>query len=244
MRVPAARLAHFELRRFRDPLAKVALVFVLVIPLLYAAVYLTANWDPYGRLVHLPVAVVNDDQPARINGRVVTAGADFVSSLHARRAFDWHDTTDAEAERGLREGDYYLVVHVPADFSANLVSGQGDDPQRARIMLRRNDANGFVIGSLTNSAQNTIARSVDESAVPSYFDAVFATLAKTRPGLEDAQRGATDLHAGLASAHDGSADVADGASTAADGASQLSGGAGTLATGLGSARTGAADLAS
>jgi putative membrane protein len=243
MRIPAARLALFELRRFRAPLAKMGLVFVLVIPLLYGAVYLAANWDPYGRLDHLPVAVVNDDRPARINGRTVTAGDDFVDSLHERRAFDWHDTSEAEASRGLREGDYYLVVHVPPDFSADLVSGQGDDPERARIMLRRNDANGFVIGSLTNSAQNTIARSVDESAVASYFDAVFANLAKIRSGLVDAQQGATELEEGLVSAHAGSARLAAGAGRAADGAAGLSSGAQRLAAGLGTARSGSADLA-
>jgi putative membrane protein len=243
MRVPATRLAQFELRRFRHPLARAALVFVLVIPLLYGAVYLAANWDPYGRLDRLPVAVVNEDQPAHINGRTVTAGDDFVASLHAKGAFDWHDTSDAEASRGLREGDYYLVVHVPADFSADLVSGQGDDPERARIMLRRDDANGFVIGSLTNSAQNTIARSVDESAVASYFDAVFANLAAIRSGLVDAQQGAADLHDGLVSAYDGSERLAVGAGRVADGAAALSSGAGSLATGLGTARSGSVDLA-
>jgi putative membrane protein len=244
MRVPATRLARFELRRFRERPAKIALVFVLIIPLLYAAVYLTANWDPYGHLNRLPVAVVNDDQPASVNGKTITAGDDFVASLHKTNSFGWTDTTDAEATRGLREGDYYLAVYVPADFSANLVSGQGDDPQRARITLRRNDANGFVVGSLTNSAQNSIARSVDESAEASYFDAVFANLAKIRSGLVDAQQGADKLHDGLVTAHDGSKKLADGADTAATGASTLSTGASTLSTGLESARTGSADLAS
>ncbi|WP_375424699.1 YhgE/Pip family protein [uncultured Friedmanniella sp.] len=244
MRVPAARLARFELRRFRERPAKIALVFVLIIPLLYAAVYLTANWDPYGHLNRLPVAVVNDDQPAAVNGKTITAGDDFVASLHEKNSFGWTDTTGAEATRGLREGDYYLAVYVPADFSANLVSGQGDDPQRAKITLRRNDANGFVVGSLTNSAQNTIARAVDESAEASYFDAVFANLAKIRSGLVDAEQGADKLHDGLVTAKDGSQKLADGAGTAAQGATTLSDGASTLANGLDSARTGSADLAS
>src|SRR4051794_23737551 len=176
MHVPAAVLSSFELRRFRTPLGKLALVFVLIIPMLYGAGYLTANWDPYGRLKNLPVAVVNEDRPATIGGRTVTAGSDFVSNLHNQHSFDWQDVSEEEAERGLRAGDYYLTVHVPADFSQDLVSGQGDDPQRAQITLRRNDANGFVIGSVTNSAENSIARSVDESAVASYFEAVFANL--------------------------------------------------------------------
>jgi len=244
MHVPAALLSTFELRRFRTPVGKLALVFVLIIPMLYGAGYLTANWDPYGRLRHLPVAVVNDDQAATIGGKTVTAGDDFVTNLHDQGTFDWHDVSDAEATRGLREGDYYLVVRVPADFSANLVSGQGDDPQRARIMLQRNDANGFVIGSVTNSAQNTIARSVDESAVASYFEAVFANLARIRSGLAEASTGASDLQDGLVSAEKGSSSLATGARTAADGATSLSTGATQLSTGLATAKTGSDRLAS
>jgi len=179
-----------------------------------------------------------------VAGARVAAGSDFVASLHTKGTFDWHDTTDEEADRGLREGRYYLVVHVPADFSANLVSGRGDDPQRARITIRRDDANGFVIGSVTNSAENTIARSVDESAVASYFDAVFANLDTIRSGLVKAGKGADDLHDGLVTAEDGSGDLADGASAVATGASSLSTGADSLSTGLGTARTGARDLAS
>ncbi|MCW2810130.1 MAG: putative transporter permease protein, partial [Friedmanniella sp.] len=211
MRVPAARLARYELRRFRGRIPRISLLFVLVIPLLYGAVYLTANWDPYGHLDRLPVAVVNDDQPARVNGETITAGADFVTSLHEKNTFAWRDVSDAEATRGLREGDYYLAVYVPADFSANLVSGQGDDPQRARIMLRRNDANGFVIGSITSSAQNSITRAVDDSAVASYFDAVFANLATIRNGLQDAATGAGQLADGTRSAQQGADGLAAGA---------------------------------
>lgn len=244
MRVPPALLASFELRRFRTPVGKLALVFVLIIPMLYGAGYLSANWDPYGRLHHLPVAVVNDDRPAMIGGRTVTAGADFVADLHQQNSFDWHDVSDAEATRGLREGDYYLAVQVPADFSQNLVSGQGDDPQRARTMLRRDDANGFVIGSLTNTAQNTIARSVDESAVASYFEAVFANLATIRRGLVDAGTGAADLRDGLVSAEQGAGRLATGADRVADGAGELSAGASRLSGGLATARTGSTSLAS
>lgn len=44
--VPASRLARFELRRFRGTMPKLALIFVLIVPALYGAIYLSANWDP------------------------------------------------------------------------------------------------------------------------------------------------------------------------------------------------------
>ena len=235
-------LGRFELHRFKGRLPRLALVFVLLVPLLYGAIYLAANWDPYGRLDRLPVAVVNLDAGTTYDQKDVHAGDDFVQSLQTQRNFDYRDVSAAEADRGLREGDYYLAVTVPADFSADLVSGQGDDPQRAGILLRRNDANGFVIGSITNSAQNAIARSVDESATASYFDAVFANLATIRSGLADATDGAQRLQEGVASADDGSGEVADGARTAASGADDLHDGARRLATGLRTAQTGSGDL--
>jgi putative membrane protein len=244
MPFPASRLARFELRRFRGPLPKLALVFVLMIPLLYGAIYLTANWDPYGKLENLPVALVNQDRPTTVGGKRIDAGADFARDLHTKHIFDWVDVDEAEADRGLREGDYYLAVVVPPDFSADLVSGRTDQPERARIMLRRNDANGFVVGSITNSAQNSIARAVDESAEQSYFNAVFANLATIRAGLLDASQGSQRLTDGLGSARSGAGKLATGAKDAQAGAQQLSAGATDLSRGLGTAKTGATSLAS
>ncbi len=241
--VPASRLARYELRRFRGPLPKVALVFVLIIPLLYGAIYLTANWDPYGRLDRLPVAVVNEDQPVTYDGKQVHAGQDFVDNLIAGKDFGYAVVDEDEALRGLREGDYYLAITVPESFSAHLISGAGNDPQRAQIMLRRNDANGFVIGSITARAQDSIARAVDESAVASYFDAVFANLTTIRSGLQDAAEGAGRLSDGASSADEGAAKLADGAKSAASGSATLAGGAQDLAAGLRTLTSGSADLA-
>ncbi|SDS60208.1 YhgE/Pip domain-containing protein [Microlunatus soli] len=237
------RIAAGEFRRFRGPLSKIALVFVALVPLIYGAIYLAANWDPYGRLSELPVAVVNNDKPATAQGKTITAGDDFVDELIAGKEFDWHEVDAATAADGLRHGDYYLVVTVPSDFSSNLVSGQTDDPRRANITLRRNDANGFVIGSITGQAQNKIENAVDQSAVKSYFEVVFDNLAKIKSGMDDAADGAGKLDAGLTRAHTASGKLADGSATLADGAQQLETGSATLSSGLDSADTGAQDLA-
>ncbi|MGW7792305.1 hypothetical protein ACWGKX_33230, partial [Streptomyces tricolor] len=72
MRSP--RLAALELRRFgRGRLPRAALVALLVLPLLYGALYLWSFWDPYGRLDRIPVALVNDDKGATAGGKRITA---------------------------------------------------------------------------------------------------------------------------------------------------------------------------
>lgn len=236
-------LARFELKRFKGLLPRLAVAFILLIPLLYGCIYLAGNWDPYGRLDQVPVAIVNHDVATTVNDKDVHAGQDFVDSLHRKATFDFHDTDAAEAEAGLRTGRFYLVIEVPETFSSDLVSGQGDDPTRAQIMLKRNDANGFVIGTITNSAQNSIANAIDETAVSSYFEAVFANLRTIRDGMLQASDGAAKLDTGLTDAHTGSTKLREGAATAVTGADTLSGGATAVSTGITSASDGAAKLA-
>ncbi|HMR13389.1 MAG TPA: YhgE/Pip domain-containing protein [Arachnia sp.] len=224
-------LARFELRRFKGPLPRLALAFILLIPMLYGCIYLAGNWDPYGRLDQVPVAIVNHDVPTTVKGKEVAAGRDFVDSLHRTATFDFVDASAADAERGLERGDFYLVITVPETFSRDLVSAQDLDPRRAGIELRRNDANGFVIGTITNSAQNSIARAIDETAVRSYFEAVFANLDTIRDGMLKAADGAARLDEGLATAREGSSALAEGLGTLDDGAAKLSDGAGQVADG-------------
>lgn len=237
-------LAIYEIKRFRGFLPRIAVGFILLIPLLYGCIYLAGNWDPYGRLDELPVAVVNRDLATTVDGVAVTAGQDFVDSLHDAGTFRFIDTDDADAADGLEHGRYYLVITVPENFSADLVSGRSNDPQRAEIMLRRNDANGFVIGTITNSAQNSIAKAIDQTATRSYFEAVFANLATIRQGMQDASNGAAELSDGLASAHDGSGQLRSGLAEASSGADQVADGASRLASGAATAASGSTQLAS
>ncbi len=242
-------LFRYELRRFRGILPIIALTFVTLVPFIYGAVYLAANWDPYGSMSSLPVAIVDEDRPVEFEGRTLTTGRDITRELVEQNAFDWHETTRQEAEDGLREGRYYLVMEIPEDLSADLVSARSDDPRQARITLRRDDANGFVIGSVTNSAQSKIEGAVDEAAVEAYFKAVFQNLATIRQGMADAADGAARLSEGAVSADDGAARLAEGVTQAhegsgrlAEGATQLQTGAEQLQAGAASARDGAGRL--
>src|SRR5699024_7968214 len=221
MLFPAARLGRYELRRFRGALPRLALVFVVLVPLLYGAIYLSANWDPYGKLDQLKVAVVNQDRPATFDGHEITAGDDLVDNLAEDDAFDWRFVDAATADEGLRDGTYYMVLTIDPDFSASLVSGAGEDPRRATVWLRRDDANGFVIGSITARAEDTLVRQIDAAAQESYFRAVFANLHTIRGELGEAADGAGQLQRGLAEARTGAHELADGAGTAEDGANEL-----------------------
>lgn len=238
------RIAGSELRRFRGVLPVIALVFIVLVPLIYGAIYVTANWDPYKRLSNLPVAIVNQDQPAKANHQTVQAGNDLTNKLIDQHDFDWH-TTDADtAHHGLADGDYYLTLTIPSDFSKNLASAKSFDPSRANIELRRNDANGFVIGSVTSSSQNRIEQTVNKSVVKSYFDVVFSELSKLKSGLTDASDSSEQLADGTKNAHKSAHKLDKGTAKVDKGAHRLHTGAKSLSSGLKTADSGSSKLSS
>ena len=103
--IKTVKLAGYELRRFKGPLPIIALLFLLLIPSLYGALYLWSSWDPYGKLDQVPVAVVNEDVPATgPDGQTIDAGDRLVAELQDDPIFDWQfvDATTAAARTGRR----------------------------------------------------------------------------------------------------------------------------------------------
>lgn len=64
---------------------RIALIFLLVVPLIYSGFFLAGYWNPYGKLDQLPVAVVNLDKGSEMDDKPVEAGDDFVEQLKSRK---------------------------------------------------------------------------------------------------------------------------------------------------------------
>lgn len=227
------RLALSELRRYRLPMQRIALVFLVLLPSLYGGLYLWSNWDPYGHLGDIKVAVVNEDRPVTVEGqdKPVAAGDQVVDELKADPIVDW-TTTDAEdAAAGLSDGTYLMTITIPADFTAKLASVSSGDPQTAELVLHQDGANGFIIGVAARGLSIELQERINAAATAAYFTVVFQQLGELRSGLSTAADGAHQLEDGLATAHDGSGTLAAGLVTARDAVTQLTDGANQVADG-------------
>ncbi|NKZ08501.1 YhgE/Pip domain-containing protein [Actinomadura latina] len=252
MRLPALTSGGLELRRFqRNRLTRIALAGLVLLPLLYAGLYLWSFWDPYSRLQHVPVALVVQDRPAAADGRTVHAGADLADELKKRKVFDWRTVSAEDAEKGVRSGEYYMSLTIPSDFSTRIASPSGDGaPTPARLRLRMNDANNYVMGTLAQAAFKEISAAAGSEAVHGYFDRIFLSFGKLHTDLGQAADGAGKLAAGSGQAEDGAGELAEGAGRAEAGAGKLKdgidearSGSGRLTAGLGELRDGTAQVA-
>lgn len=197
-------LLQRELKRFQGP-SKLALIFMLLLPLLYSAVYLHANWDLYSKIENLDVAIVNQDVPVKLGTDLVEGGKQVEENLKKTEGFKWNfvgNDLDA-AMQGMRDGKYYLVIHIPQDFSKDLTSAGSLEAKRSQLHLYRDDANGFVAGMMTSQMEALLGKALDEAVAETYFRTLFVSLDEIKSGMNQAAEGAAKLDGAIKLTSDG-----------------------------------------
>ncbi|WP_030291874.1 YhgE/Pip family protein [Streptomyces katrae] len=242
MRSP--KLAALELKRFgRGKLPVAALIALLLLPLLYGALYLCSFWDPYDNLDKVPVALVNADKGATVDGKRLDAGGEIARKLHDSKTFDWREVSAEEAAEGVEKGRYYLSLTMPADFSAKITSSAGDAPTTSALQVRTNDANNYIVGSISRTVFSEVRSAASANASRGFLDKIFVSFADLHDKTAEAADGADQLKDGAGKAQQGAKDLADGLDTAKEKNGELTGGLTKLNTAAGKLETGTKDIA-
>ncbi|MFE6401246.1 YhgE/Pip family protein [Streptomyces alboflavus] len=242
MRSP--KLAALELKRFgRGRLPRAALVALLLLPLLYGALYLWSFWDPYGRLDKIPVALVNDDKGATVDGKKLTAGDGIAERLLDSKTFDWHEVSAAEARDGVEDGTYYLSLTMPSDFSERVGSSSGDAPETGALKVRTNDANNYIVGQISRTVFSEVRTAASTKASRNMLDKIFISFSDIHGKTREAAKGADKLEGGIGKAKKGSKDLVDGLKNAKTGSGDLASGVRKLHTGAGDLEDGSRKVA-
>lgn len=239
------RLAVNELRRVTaGRLPKIAVLALLIVPLLYGAMYLYANWDPYGNLKDVPAALVVDDKGTSLNGKTINAGDEVADELPKQAAFDWHKVSDSEAESGVRDGKYLFALTLPSDFSAALASPAQFAPRQGVLQLTTNDANNYLGSTIANKVVDAVHAAVSKKVGSTAADQLLLGFATIRDKTSQAADGAAKLADGAAKTNSGAQQLASGASDLATGQHKLLDGANQLADGVPQLKNGATQLSS
>ncbi|MBK3495974.1 YhgE/Pip domain-containing protein [Viridibacillus sp. YIM B01967] len=209
----------------------IAVIAVLFVPVLYAGMFLWAFWDPYANLQDMPVALVNNDKGAEIDGEKKTLGDDLVENLVDSKEFKFVEVSEAKGEEGLEGRDYYILIEIPENFSKNAGTLLEDSPEQMKIIYRPNEGFNFLSGQIGNTAMELVRAEVNKKVSATYAETLFDNIAKLGDGFGDAADGAVKLEKGSKKLKNGASQLKDGIGTATDGATQLNDGAKTAAKG-------------
>ena len=248
---------------WRNKILMIVLVFIIAIPAIYTTLFLGSMWDPYGKLDNLPVAVVNLDEPVEYEGETLNVGKKLVDKLKDDGSLCFNFTDADQAERGLKNGTYYMVITVPKNFSENATTLMDTVPKKMELDYKTNPGTNYIAMKMSETALEKIKTSVAQEVTKTYAETIFDKISEAGDGMKDAADGAGEIYDGTEKLADGNKTISDnlktlsegtltfkdgtselkvGLSSYLDGVNQLSDGSTTLANGATSLLTGALKL--
>ena len=236
MRVNTIVLAFRELNNaIKGKARKLVIGTVALIPLLYGSLYLWAFTNPYKTLDTVPVAVVVEDNGAMINGKMRNIGNEIKTRLKNQKdgseGFQWNFVNSAEANKGLKNGNYFMVATIPASFSKCIASAQYDTPTKAKLHVKYDQASNMLASQIGKTAFRTMRTEISEAIAQEYWEHMFAKVNSASDSLGAAANGAGALHEGSKSLQGGINKLADGSNKLSQSLQKLQGGLGELQKG-------------
>ena len=178
---------------FKKPTFIIVMIGISLIPALYNIIFLSSMWDPYGQLSDLPVAVVNNDKEASYNGNTMVIGKDMVSNLKENKTLDFHFVDEEEGNKGLEDGDYYMVVTLPSDLSEKAASILTNHPEQMQINYQTSSGHSFIASKMSDSAMTQLKQNVSTNVTETYTKALFDKMVELKDGMSQAASGSEKL---------------------------------------------------
>lgn len=167
------------------PAAFIIVCVLCLIPSLYAWVNIKACWNPYVNTGNLPVAVVNQDEGASVNGKFVNVGNEIVAELKKDHNIGWQFVDEWQGNYQLNEGKFYALIEIPSDFSKDLATLTTSDPQKPNIIYKANEKANAIATKITDVAKDKLVEEIKSNFVDTVNEEVFTFLSSIGTKLED-----------------------------------------------------------
>ena len=202
---------------FSNRILLVVTAAVIIIPAIYTTLFLGSMWDPYGNVGKLPVAVVNHDRPAVLDGRTLHIGKDLAEELKGNDSLDFCFPSEEDAEKGLETGRYYMVITIPEDFSENAAALTAPSPEKMVLQFKTNPGTNYIASKMGETAMKELKNSIREEVTRSYAQVMIDKAAEAADGVAQAVDGIQNLDAGASSLAGGIAEAGEGGEKLASG---------------------------
>lgn len=211
---------------------QIVLVALILIPSIYTVVFLGSMWDPYGNSGDLPVAVVNKDKAVEYNDKKLDVGDQLVKKLKDNDSLDFHFVNSKEANKGLKNGDYYMVITIPSNFSKNATTLLDKNPKKMVLNYTTNPGTNYVASKMDDSAITKIKAEVSASVTKTYAETIFTSIGTMSDGFAEASDGTQQLSDGMTQLEDGNKTISDNLKVLASSSLTFKDGTNTLTKGL------------
>ncbi len=209
-------------------------IAIIAIPSIYSGVFLGSIWDPYGNTGEIPVAVVNEDHKVTYNDATLDIGKELANNLQNNDSMSFNLVNASKAKQGLEDGDYYMIITIPSDFSKNATTLLEDEPKKMILNYTTNPGTSYIASKMDDSAITKIKEEVSATVTKTYAKTIFNQINTVGNGMNEAADGSKQINDGTNQLIDGNNLITTNLKTLADSTLIFDDGAKTLSYGLSS----------
>lgn len=211
---------------------KIVLCAIILIPTIYASVFLGSMWDPYGNADSIPVAVVNLDKEVNYNGETLHVGDELVKNLKENKAMDFRFVNQQEANQGLQDGKYYMKITIPSNFSSCATTLLDEKPEKMVLEYTTNPGTNYIASKMDESAISKIKENISANVTKTYATTIFDQIMTLSSGLKEASDGTGTIYNGVTHLINGNNTISNNLQVLSDSSLTFKEGTKTLEVGL------------
>lgn len=176
-------------RVFKNKMAILMVLALLILPCFYAWFNIKALWDPYSNTGDLPVAVYSADKTQVLDlGKKkldLNIGDEVVKNLKENHKIGWKfvDSKD-ELVDGVQSGKYYAGIYIPKDFSDCLMSFLRGKIEKPEIQYYVNQKINAIAPKITDKGAGTIQETITQQFIGTVSKAIFSMANKAGIDLD------------------------------------------------------------
>ncbi|MFD2306780.1 YhgE/Pip domain-containing protein [Enterococcus termitis] len=153
-------------RIFKNPIATLLIIALMIIPSLYAWFNIKALWDPYANTGELPIAVYSDDQAASFKDKEVNIGDEVLKNLHENKQLGWKFVdSKKELDKGVKSGKYYAGIYLPKDFSKDLLSFTTGEITKPKIEYSINEKINAIAPKIAEKGATSLQAQITDQFI-------------------------------------------------------------------------------
>lgn len=131
------------------------------------------------------IALVNEDQPVKYNGKDIKLGQSFINRLSKEDTHSFETVNRDVAENGMKNGAYQVMVIIPKNFSKLGMQLDKKTPAKMAIQYKTAAGQNEKLTREVEQVVSTVLNSFNKNLINIYFSSVIDNLHNAQKNVSD-----------------------------------------------------------
>lgn len=132
----------------------------------------------------LNIAVVNEDNTVTANGVDYNLGASYVKNIERNTDHNWSIVSRGTADKGVKDGNYQLVLTIPSDFSTKILDINHTNVDKATITYKVNANGNLQVENEAIKVAKDIVSDLQSQLVDMYMVSILGNLYQAQRNVQ------------------------------------------------------------